>query len=213
MSLQVIQVKPGDAGAKLSLNLKKAEPFKIALSWDEGKDLDLHALFCVNRGDGLGAKASVMEDILSSYNVKRTIQGEITGTLSKNPDGTFSTHNGSMLHSKDADNGQSDGEDEWVKIYPDKLPAVDANSVIEIPLISMIHPQSGGASFSLVKNPKIVVYDMSGAPLLQINLSQDFGQYCGVHIGSIVIVDQTPSFQSVGNGFVTDFNSVLANYS
>lgn len=211
MSLQVVQVKPGDVGAKLSLNLKKAEPFKITLSWDEGSDLDLHALYCVNRGTGEGAKASAMEDILSTYNVKRTIKGEVTGVLLKGPDGTFSTHNGSMVHSKDAEDGMGDGDDEWVKIYPDKLPSANGG-VIEIPLIAMIHPQ-GTTRFSSVKNPKVVVFDMSGNPLLQINLSQDFGQYCGVHIGSIVITDEGSEFHTVGGGFSTDFNSVLARFS
>jgi tellurium resistance protein TerD len=212
MSLQVCSIKPGDAGQKLSLNLTKSQPFKMVLSWDEGMDLDLHVLRCVNTGSG--AKATTMEDVLSTYNVERHVRingvMETVGTIKKNADGTFAVYGGAMVHSKDAEDGSAEDVDEWVKIYPEKLPRV-TDGVVELPLLAMIHQQN--KHFADVKNPKLVVFDMAGAPLLQINLSQEFGQYNGVHAGSIVITDQGAEFHSFGSGFNSDFNEMLGNFS
>jgi len=203
--------KPGDVAQKLQLNLKKSEAFKVKLAWEGNTDLDLHALFCIN--DGSGGKISQLEDILSTYNVKRRLGGQEAGTLTKNPDGTFAIHGGALIHSADVDNGDSsEDEDEWIRVDPSKM-TIPPGSAIEIPIIAMIHPQSSGRNFSGVQNAKVSVEDANGTVLMSANLSAQFGQFVGVQMGSIMIEDTGTSFAQVGVGFNEDFNGVLGHFS
>lgn len=209
-SLQLNLTKPGDTAPKLSLNLSKGERFKVRLTWDGETDLDLHALVAINTG--AGAKVSSFEDILSPYNVQRVVRGQATGTLPLAADKTFSVHNGAVIHSPDATDGFKDGDDEWVSIRPDSLmpPAVGA---IEIPLVAMIHPQSAGKKFHDVKNARVAIENAAGQELLNVSLSNQFGEFMGVQMGSIMIDAAGSSFVAVGVGFNTDFNQVLAHFS
>jgi tellurium resistance protein TerD len=202
--------KPGDVGQKLSLNLSKGEEFKIRLSWDGATDLDLHALVTVNAGEG--AKASSFDDILSTYNVQRTIRGEQVGTLPLAADKTFSIHNGALLHSPDARDGDLDGDDEYVvvKAHLLKMPVVGQ---LEIPVLTMIHPQSSGKRFKDVQNARVIIEDSNGQALLDVSLSQQFSEFVGVQMGSIVVDAAGPSFVAIGVGFNTDFNGVLGHFS
>src|SRR5574343_961871 len=118
-SLVLSLTKEGDAPKKLSLNLRKEDRFTIRLSWEGANDLDLHALVCVNTGNG--AKASSLDDILSTYNVARRIDGQMVGTLPIAADGTFSVHGGALVHSADADNGDKLDIAEWIPVTPGKL--------------------------------------------------------------------------------------------
>lgn len=211
MTLQLSTIKSSDAGAKLSLDLRKQEPFTINLSWEGANDLDLHSFFAIN--DGNGAKVSDFDDILSTYNVKRTIRGQTVGTLVKKSDGSFEIKNGAMVHSKDAEDGDDSDIDEFVKVYPDRLPK-PASGHIEIPLIAMIHPQSGSVKFKDVKNPKIDIFGEDGRQILSANLSSEFGEFIGVQIGAIMISPEGEvQFAQVGVGFAEDFNQVLGYFS
>jgi tellurium resistance protein TerD len=115
-ALQLNLTKPGDSTRKLNLSLDKGERFKVRLSWDGKTDLDLHALVAVNMG--AGAKVSSMDDILSPYNVQRTIRGQTVGTLPKAANGTFQVYGGALVHSPDATDGNLEGDDEYVTIQP-----------------------------------------------------------------------------------------------
>lgn len=209
--------KPGDQVHKLQLNLRKSEIFVVKLSWEEKNpgeqtDLDLHAIHTVNTGGG--AKASSMEDILSTYNVRRRIGGQDVGTLAKKADGSFEIHGGALVHSPDALDGSAEGdEDEWIRVDPSKL-SPPASGHIEIPLVAMIHKASN-RKFADVKNARVsVVSADGGAPLMSATLSNEFGQFVGVQMGSIMIDAQgTASFAAVGVGFGGDFNAVLAHFS
>lgn len=210
-SLQLNLLKAGEDAPKLALSLDKGEMFKVRLSWDGDTDLDLHALVAVNAGNG--AKVSSFDDILSTYNVKRTIRGQVVGTLTKKADGSFEVHDGALVHSPDAlDGNATDGDDEYVIVHPDRLapPAVGA---IEIPLVAMIHPQSAGKAFRLVKNAKVVVENSQGQELLNVSLSDQFGEFVGVQMGSIMIEPSGSSFVAIGVGFNSDFNQVLGHFS
>lgn len=209
-SLQLNLTKPGDSAPKLALSLNKGERFKVRLAWDGDTDLDLHALVAVNTG--AGAKVSAMEDILSTYNVKRVIRGQSTGTLPLAADKTFSVHGGAVTHSPDATDGHQEGDDEWVSIQPDSL-VPPANGVIEIPLVAMIHPQRPGRTFRDVKNARVVVENAAGQELLNVSLSAQFGEFIGVQMGSIMVEASGASFVGVGVGFNSDFNEVLAHFS
>lgn len=202
--------KPGEVASKFQLNLRKGESFKVRLSWDGGRDIDIHAFVCL--GTPQGAKLQAIEDILSTYNVQRVIAGESVGTLPKKADGTFEVRGGALVHSADALDGHRDGDDEWMLIHPGRL-GVPAGSYLEIPLVAMIHPQENGGQFRDVRNAAIVIVNAEGGELMRANLSSQFGEFVGVQMGSIMIDAQGKSeFHAVGVGFQGDFNSVLAHF-
>lgn len=212
-SLVLNLTKPNEIASapKLQLNLKKGASFTIKLSWDGKTDLDLHAIACTNTGDD--AKVTALEDILSTYNVERKIGSDVVGTLKKNSDGSFEIRGGALRHSPDATDGLADGDDEWIRIDPSRLTA-PANGVIEIPLITMIHPQSAGAKFANVQNAKVSVIDVDNNVMMSATLSNQFGEFVGVQMGSIIIEPNgSSSFAQVGVGFNGDFNSVIGNFS
>ena len=216
MSLQVNLVKENEAPKKLALNLTKEEHFTVRLSWDEATfgektDIDLHAIVCTNTG--AGAKASAMEDVLSTYNVRRMIRGQQVGTLEKMADGTFEVYGGALLHSPDATDGAKEGDDEWIKVSPSKLPPV-ASGVREIPLVAMIHPQASGKRFKDVRNATVEILDGSSKSLMKATLTNQFGNYSAVQMGTVMIHSNGSSeFVAVGTGFDGDFNTVLGYFS
>jgi len=209
-ALQLNLSKPGDVAQKLALNLNKGERFKARLSWEGDTDIDLHALVAQNTG--AGAKVSSLGDILSTYNVQRTIRGESQGSLPLAADKTFSIYNGALVHSPDATDGNQAGDDEWVSIQPDRL-TPPAGGAIEIPLVAMIHPQNAGRTFRNVKNARVIIENGAGQELLNVSLSEQFGEFIGVQMGSIMIDAAGSSYANIGVGFNSDFNEVLGHFS
>lgn len=207
-------IKEGETPKKLALNLVKDEKFKVRLSWSGKVDLDLHALVAANAG--AGAKVSSFDDVLSTYNIKRQIQGQWYGTLNKAADGTFSVYGGALVHSKDAQDGDGIAgaePDEWIVIDPAKLP-LPAAGVLEIPLVAMIHPQSTGNQFAQVPDACVIIENSMGQTLLTAKLSAQFGEFVGVQLGSIMLAaDKGAEFVAVGVGFNGDFNTVLGHFS
>lgn len=204
--------KPGDIKKKLSLNLMKDETFTIKLKWDGETDLDLHALACIGYA-GQAPTITETEQILSPYNVIRTINGQQQGALPKAADGSFSIFNGALVHSPDATDGNLDGVDEFIRVNPGKLPKA-AGQTIEIPIIAMIHPQKVGVTFGKVRNPKVSIESSNGTELMSANLSDQFGSFIGVQMGSIMIDENGKAeFVQTATGFSDDFNSVIENFS
>lgn len=202
--------KQGEVAKKLSLNLNKGDSFKVRLSWDGATDLDLHALVGVNMG--AGCQISSLEDILSPYNVQRIVGGQQEGILPLQADKTFSVHGGALVHSPDATDGGQDGDDEYIIIRPGRLNP-PANGAIEIPLVAMIHPQKKGNTFRTVQNARVIIEDGAKNELLNISLSDQFGDCVGVQMGSIMVEATGSSFAMVGVGFNEDFNQVLGHFS
>ncbi len=215
-SLVLNLTKPGEQASKLQLNLNKNEIFTVKLSWDEKSsqgqtDLDLHAIVGVNTGSG--AKAGAFEDILSTYNVRRKVGGQEVGVLDKKADGSFEIHGGALVHSPDAQDGRLDGDDEWIRIDPAKL-STPASGHLEIPLVAMLHGASASRKFRDVKNARVTVVNSLGRELMSATLSDQFAEFIGVQMGSILIdAAGKASFASVGVGFDGDFNSVLGHFS
>lgn len=209
-SLVLNMNKNGETPRKLSLNMKKNEVFRVKLLWEGQSDIDLHAILCVNAGNG--AKASALEDILSTYNVKRNVGGQETGILPKKTDGSFEIHGGALTHSPDATDGDQLEIDEWIMFDPSKVRQVPGG-VIEVPLIAMIHPQNSGKTFRDVINAVVVVEDVDGKEHLRASLSSQFGEFVGVQMGSIMMDSNGTSFVAVGVGFNGDFNTVLDHFS
>lgn len=209
-SLVLNMNKNGETPRKLSLSMKKNEVFRVKLLWEGQSDIDLHAILCVNTGNG--AKASALEDILSTYNVKRNVGGQETGILPKKVDGSFEIHGGALTHSPDATDGDQLEIDEWIMFDPSKVQQVPGG-VIEVPLIAMIHPQNSGKTFRDVANAVVVVEDVDGKEHLRASLSSQFSEFVGVQMGSIMMDANGTSFVAVGVGFNGDFNTVLDHFS
>lgn len=209
-SLTLNLSKPGDNPAKLALNLQKDEGFRVRLAWEGGNDLDLHALVCTNHGDG--ARASSLGDVLSSYNICRQIGTQTVGSLTPASDGSFSIHGGALRHSADARSGDQLEIDEWITVEPARL-TLPAIGHLEIPLIAMLHPQGGQHRFRDVRNASVIVETEAGQALLRLALGEDFADFVGVQMGSILVSGQGAEFAAVGVGFSGDFNAVLAHFS
>lgn len=209
-AIELNLAKPGDETPTLALNLDKGERFRVRLAWDGDTDVDLHALVAVNTGSG--SKISALGDILSTYNVKRTLRGQLQGYLEPAADGTFQIHGGALVHSPDALDGSASGDDEWVDVQPDRLnPPV--GGAIEIPLVAMIHPQSAGRTFSSVQNARVIIENGNGQALLTVSLSNQFGEFIGVQMGSIMVDASGSSFAAIGVGFNSDFNQVIRHFA
>lgn len=166
----------------------------------------------LNTGDG--AKISDPYDLLSTYNVKHKSRGVEYGVLDLAPDRSFRIRNGAVVHSPDARDGSADGDDEFIIVRPDLFAPPAPGQQLELPQIAMIHPQLSGITFSSVQNPRVIIEDGDGKPLLDAALSTEFGGFVGVHMGSIIVdSDGVSSFVAMAQGFNVDFNGVLARFS
>lgn len=204
MALTLALAKPGDNTPKLKLNLAKPARFTVELSWDSKHDLDAHALLAKNSGDG--AKVSAFEQVLSTYNMKKTNKD---GALEPNPDGSFSTPEHALTHSGDVRTGEDADVDETITIDGAKVPA----GVNEIPIFITIHP-SHSATFAQVKEAGIRIRNDQGTILGEYALSKEFGPFDAVQMGSLLLSSEHGwEFAPVGVGFNGDFNSILENFS
>lgn len=201
---QLSLAKPGETPKKLSLNLNKGSKFSISLWWDSEHDLDGHALLATNQGNG--AKVSAFEQVLSTYNCHKT---NPLGMLPVNADGkSFNTPEGALHHSGDARDGRNSDIDEIITIDGGKMPA----GVNEVPIFITIHP-SKSAKFSLVRQAGIRINDDSGKMLAEYELSNQFGEFDAVQMGSVVLGANGWEYLPVGVGFNGDFNMILDNFS
>ena len=207
-------VKPGDVAPRFALNTDKGSFFRIRLRWNGKADLDLHALVTTMPDTYPTTRPVVnsLDDILSTYNVKRVIRGQQQGHLVTAADGTFSIHGGALVHSPDAQDGSADDDDEFVDMYPDRL-IPPPGGAIQIPLVAMVHPSAAAKFFRDVDSPRLVVEDGAGAVLLNVELKEKFGDFNGVQAGSIMVTAARSEFVAVGVGFTGSFNDVLANFA
>lgn len=209
MNFELNLTKADEVASKIQLNLKKDEKFTILLKWKGDVDLDSHALLCKNNGQG--GKISSMGDILSTYNVKRVIGGQEVGTLDKDDKGNFNIYNGALTHTADLLGSNSEEDVEVIVIDPGKLPPL-SGSAYEIPVIAMIHPQSGNKFFRDVQGANVSILDSDGKELMKVTLSNEFGDFIGIQMGSLIIDSQGTHFEAVGVGFNEDFNQVLGYF-
>jgi tellurium resistance protein TerD len=203
MALELKLSKPGDAAPKLSLNLAKPARFTVELSWDSAHDLDTHALLATNGGNG--AKVTSFDQVLSTYNAKKT---NPQGVLTTNADGSFSTPEGGITHSGDARTGVNLDVDETLSIDGSKIPT----GVNEIPIFVTIHA-AGGANFSSVKNAGIRIKNDQGLVLGEYLLSNEFGPFNAVQMGSLLLDGSGWHYLAAGSGFNGDFNFILSHFS
>lgn len=193
--------KPGQVAGKLTLPLSKGARFNIELAWDSSEDLDAHALLAANNGGG--AKVTSFEQVLSTYNSKKT---NPSGLLLTNPDGSFSTPCGALTHSGDSRTGVAQSVDEIITIDGSKIPA----GVNEIPIFITIHEKM---TFAAVKTASVTIKDDSGKVLGEYQLTAEFAGFNAVQMGSLILGSNGWEYAIVGAGFNGDFNTVLGHFS
>lgn len=211
MALTLNPSKSGSA-PKLTLSTRKEDEFVVKLMWDGELDIDLHALAAVNTGQG--AKVSSLDDVLSPFNLLRTIRGQTEGTIKPNVDGTYEIHRGALVHSKDATDGLADGVDEWLRVRPARFER-PASGTVEVPIVVMTHHDDPARRpvFRQARNLRLEIVDAHGALVEQVNVSEAFGEFNSLHGGSLVIDDGGCHYVSQGSGFQGDINTVLSYFS
>jgi tellurium resistance protein TerD len=203
MALELKLQKEGETPRKMSLNLAKPARFSVELWWDSEHDIDVHALLGKNTGNG--AKVDSADQILSTYNCKKT---NSAGALSGNPDGSFQTPEGALHHSGDARTGVNKDIDEVITIDGSKVPA----GVNEIPLFLTIHPTKT-AKFNEVRRAGLRIKDDAGRTIAEYELSKQFGQFDAVQMGSFLLDQNGWNYVEAGVGFNGTFNDILGQFS
>jgi tellurium resistance protein TerD len=204
---------------RLQLSLDKGARFTVKVEWDckadHEDDVDVHALEATNSGGG--AKVTALDHILSTYNTTRMSR---TGALKSNADGSFATPSGGLSHSGDIRKQGSTAE--VLTIDGSKIPA----GVNEIPLFATVHKADHGdgheeehgddddeAAFSDIDICVVTIADESGKVLGQYKLSDEFGEFNVVQLGTVMLAPRGGwEYVPVGVGFKGDFNDVLGNF-
>lgn len=193
-------VKEGDTPKKLSLGLVKDSLFTAELDWDTEHDVDVHAFLMT------GGKVTDMENVLSTYNCKKTNK---SGVLEANANGSFSTPDRALTHSGDVLTGKSTTVDEYITIDGGKVKA----GIDEIPIFVTIHPPQKKIKFSEVNYCGIRIKDAQGQVLGEYRISDQFGAFLGVQIGSFLLGPSGWEFAEVAKGFNGDLNVILGELS
>jgi len=212
--------KPGVAPPKkLQLSLNKGARFTVKISWqceaDHQDDVDIHALEASNTGSG--AKVTALESVLSTYNTRK--MNPRGGALSNNADGSFSTPSGGVTHSGDI---RVQGNFETITIDGSRIP----DGVNEIPLFATVHRAEHGnehegsadeapeeAAFADIEVCTVAITGDDGSELGSYQLSDEFGDFNVVQLGSIMLGPNGWEYAPVGRGFTGTINDVLVHFS
>ena len=212
--------KPGSKPTpKLRLSLNKGARFSVRIAWDcaadHQDDLDIHALEAANAGSG--AKVTSLEQVLSTYNTRK--MSPQTGVLPTDADGSFSTPSGGLRHSGDV---RIQGrESETITIDGSKIP----EGINEIPLFATVHKADHGAghddgdeseeeaAFADIERCTVTIASEDGTELGSYQLSQEFGEFNVVQLGSLMLDRSGWQYAPVGRGFTGTINDVLAHFS
>lgn len=212
--------KPGALPPKkLQLSLNKGARFSVRIAWeceaDHEDDVDIHALEASNTGDG--AKVTALESVLSTYNT--TKMNPRGGVLRNNPDGSFQTPSGGLAHSGDV---RVQGNSETIVIDGSRMP----DGVNEIPLFATVHRAEHGeaheteghdaddeAAFADIEVCTVTITGDDGRELGSYRLSDEFGDFNVVQLGSVMLGPNGWEYAPVGRGFTGTINDVLDHFS
>ena len=212
--------KPGAASPKkLQLTLSKGARFTVKIAWqceaDHQDDVDIHALEASNSGSG--AKVTSLDSVLSTYNTRK--MNPRGGVLPNNPDGSFSTPSGGLTHSGDI---RVQGNFETIIVDGSRIP----EGVNEIPLFATVHrAEHGGehegsddkaaeeAAFADIEVCTVTITGDDGRELGSYRLSDEFGDFNVVQLGSVMLGSNGWEYAPVGRGFTGTINDVLAHFS
>ena len=208
MAIQLDLSKPGTEAKRFVLDLRKAETFKVLLSWESDHDPDAHALLCAN------GRVTDAEHILSTHNVVRPTHP--AGALKLNSDESFGLPNGALLHSGDALTGKPEGVAESITVNGAAIPS----GINEVPVFITLFPKYGRQpKFREVKGATVTITDESSKPIVVdgkpmiFRLSDEFGEFDAVQPVNFVLGPNGWEVVLVGAGFNGNFNDVLANFS
>jgi tellurium resistance protein TerD len=215
LSLEKPGVKPPK---KLQLSLSKGARFTVKVDWQcdaaHEDDVDIHAFEASNAGDG--ARITSLESVLSTYNTKK--MNPRGGAIASNPDGSFATPSGGLTHSGDV---RAQGNYETIVVDGSRIP----DRVNEIPLFATVHKAEHGgehedgdeseeeAAFADIEVCTVTISDDSGREIGSYKLSNEFGDFNVVQLGSIMLGDNGWEYAPVGRGFTGTINDVLAQFS
>lgn len=210
--------KPDARPKKLQLSLSKGARFTVRVAWEcnaaHEDDVDIHALEAFNDGDG--ARVGMLESVLSTYNTRK--MNSRGGVLANNPDGSFATPSGGLFHSGDV---RVQGNYEEIVIDGSRLP----EGVNEIPLFATVHEADHGEghedgdedeeepAFADIELCTVTITDERGREIGAYRLSNEFGDFNVVQLGSVMLGDGGWEYIPVGRGFTGTFNDVLAQFS
>lgn len=206
--------KPGtQAPRKLQLSLNKGARFTVTIAWrckaEHQDDVDIHALEA--RNDGAGAKVTELESVLSTYNTKK--MNPRGGVLTNNPDGSFGTPSGGLTHSGDI---RVQGNSETIVVDGSQIPA----GVNEIPLFATVHrvgedhdDDKEEPAFAEIEVCTVAISSDDGRELGSYRLSDEFGEFNVVQMGSIMLGPDGWEYAPVGRGFTGTINDVLSQFS
>lgn len=207
MALQPLPlIKEGDVPKKFSLNLAKPARFAVEVFWESPHDLDGHVLLATNSGNG--AKITDFAQVLSTYNPNLPlVDGSAPSRVSgdKRP---FMTPCRSLRHSGDARTGIGATLDEVILIDGGLIPP----GVNELPIFVTIHP-SQWAKFADVKEAGIRIKNDQNVILGEFKLTDQFGQFDAVQMGSLLLGQNGWEYVAAGAGFNGDFNTILSHFS
>jgi len=212
--------KPGtEAPKKLQLSLNKGARFTVKINWecaaDHEDDVDIHALEASNTGEG--AKVTALESVLSTYNTRK--MNPRGGVLQSNADGSFSTPSGGLIHSGDI---RRQGNFETITIDGSHIP----DDVNEIPLFATVHKAEHAnehekedhesdeeAAFADIEVCVVTISGDDGREIGSYKLSDEFGEFNVVQLGSVMLGENGWEYAPVGRGFTGTINDVLAHFS
>lgn len=207
MALQPLPlVKEGETPKKLVLNLAKPARFMVELFWDSPHDLDGHVLLATNNGNG--AKITDFAQVLSTYNPNLPLADGSSSIRTSGDKRPFTTPCKSLHHSGDARSGIGAAVDEIITIDGSSIPA----GINELPIFVTIHP-SKSAKFADVKEAGIRIKNDQGSILGEFKLTDQFGQFDSVQMGSLLLGQNGWEYVAAGAGFNGDFNTIIGHFS
>ncbi len=223
-----------------TFNLTKGQSFRIkkdiqlvhsGLVWNspEGSgptfDLDVHCFGLIHPGGNRNrARLYNFGSHALCYAFVRG-PGNLDGSLSKRPDGSFETDDGSMWHQRDDRTGRGavvkddddhsgghhdEGFREEFKITLAKLPA----DVVELAVWATIYDADRkNQDFGKVEDAYIEVCDMADVELCRYQLTSEFAGKTTIHVASFLKqADGSWEFQAVGAASNADLGEVIEAY-
>lgn len=207
--------KPGvQAPRKLQLSLNKGSRFTVTIAWkcadQHQDDVDIHALEASN--DGSGARVTTLDSVLSTYNTRKMNPGG--GVLANNADGSFATPSGGLTHSGDI---RVQGNSETIVVDGSRIP----DGVNEVPLFATVHRvgdrneegEAEEAAFAEIEVCTVTISSDDGREIGSYRLSDEFGEFNVVQMGSIMLGSNGWEYAPVGRGFTGTINDVLSHFS
>ena len=181
---------------------KGIRKIRIGLGWDAGDNFDLD-------GSAFGLVHLPSGKPMFYGDGSHAVCYANTGL--KQPNGSFATEDGSIVHSGDNRTGAGAGDDEVITVDLDKLPA----EVEEIAVwVTIYKAGQRKQNFGLVKNSYIKISDVdAGVDVAEYKLREEFGDSTSVQVGSFVREGRTWTFAAVGSGAAVEIGQVLEQYS